>query len=83
MAVQQNSDHIQTTHIGSLPRPHDLLDLPIKLVPDSSLDGVRVTHGEHFHPPGLAVSVEPADPLVQTHRVPGKVNMNETVAVFL
>jgi 5-methyltetrahydropteroyltriglutamate--homocysteine methyltransferase len=27
MAVQQNNDHIQTTHIGSLPRPHDLLDL--------------------------------------------------------
>jgi 5-methyltetrahydropteroyltriglutamate--homocysteine methyltransferase len=25
--VQQNSDHIQTTHIGSLPRPHNLLDL--------------------------------------------------------
>lgn len=27
MALQQNTDHIQTTHIGSLPRPHDLLDL--------------------------------------------------------
>ncbi len=27
MAVQQNTDHIQTTHIGSLPRPHDLLDM--------------------------------------------------------
>jgi 5-methyltetrahydropteroyltriglutamate--homocysteine methyltransferase len=27
MALQQNSDHIRTTHIGSLPRPHDLLDL--------------------------------------------------------
>jgi 5-methyltetrahydropteroyltriglutamate--homocysteine methyltransferase len=27
MALQQNSDHIQTTHIGSLPRPHGLLDL--------------------------------------------------------
>ena len=27
MALQQNIDHIQTTHIGSLPRPHDLLDL--------------------------------------------------------
>src|SRR5215207_5749111 len=27
MAVQHNTDHIQTTHIGSLPRPHDLLDL--------------------------------------------------------
>ncbi len=25
--TQQNTDHIQTTHIGSLPRPHDLLDL--------------------------------------------------------
>ena len=25
--MQQNSDHIQTTHIGSLPRPHNLLDL--------------------------------------------------------
>ena len=25
--LQQNTDHIQTTHIGSLPRPHDLLDL--------------------------------------------------------
>jgi 5-methyltetrahydropteroyltriglutamate--homocysteine methyltransferase len=27
MSLQQNNDHIQTTHIGSLPRPHDLLDL--------------------------------------------------------
>jgi len=27
LAVQQNTDHIQTTHIGSLPRPHHLLDL--------------------------------------------------------
>ncbi len=27
MALQQNTDHIQTTHIGSLPRPHDLLDV--------------------------------------------------------
>jgi 5-methyltetrahydropteroyltriglutamate--homocysteine methyltransferase len=27
MAVQQNTDRIQTTHIGSLSRPHDLLDL--------------------------------------------------------
>ena len=27
MTVQQNTDHIQTTHIGSLPRPRDLLDL--------------------------------------------------------
>src|SRR5258708_3571549 len=24
--TQQNADHIQTTHIGSLPRPHRLLD---------------------------------------------------------
>jgi len=27
MTIQQNTDHIQTTHVGSLPRPHDLLDL--------------------------------------------------------
>jgi len=27
MTLQQNKDHIQTTHIGSLPRPHALLDL--------------------------------------------------------
>lgn len=27
MAIQQNTDHIQTTHIGSLPRPHHLLDM--------------------------------------------------------
>jgi 5-methyltetrahydropteroyltriglutamate--homocysteine methyltransferase len=27
LALQQNTDHIQTTHIGSLPRPHNLLDL--------------------------------------------------------
>jgi 5-methyltetrahydropteroyltriglutamate--homocysteine methyltransferase len=27
MSLQQNTNHIQTTHIGSLPRPHDLLDL--------------------------------------------------------
>jgi 5-methyltetrahydropteroyltriglutamate--homocysteine methyltransferase len=27
MMVQQNTDRIQTTHIGSLPRPHRLLDI--------------------------------------------------------
>jgi 5-methyltetrahydropteroyltriglutamate--homocysteine methyltransferase len=27
MTIQQNTDRIQTTHIGSLPRPHDLLDM--------------------------------------------------------
>ena len=27
ISLQQNTDHIQTTHIGSLPRPHDLLDV--------------------------------------------------------
>ena len=27
MTVQQNTDRIQTTHIGSLPRPHRLLDV--------------------------------------------------------
>jgi 5-methyltetrahydropteroyltriglutamate--homocysteine methyltransferase len=27
MPLQQNTDRIQTTHIGSLPRPHDLLDM--------------------------------------------------------
>lgn len=27
MAIQQNINHIQTTHTGSLPRPHHLLDL--------------------------------------------------------
>jgi 5-methyltetrahydropteroyltriglutamate--homocysteine methyltransferase len=27
MAVQQNTGHIRTTHIGSLPRPHKLLDI--------------------------------------------------------
>jgi 5-methyltetrahydropteroyltriglutamate--homocysteine methyltransferase len=55
MAVQQNTDHIQTTHIGSLPRPHDLLDLlkakfagqPVdqkvldKKIADSVADSVR------------------------------------------
>jgi len=27
MTIQQNTDRIQTTHIGSLPRPHALLDM--------------------------------------------------------
>ena len=27
MGLQQNTDRIQTTHIGSLPRPHALLDI--------------------------------------------------------
>ena len=27
MTIQQNTDRIQTTHIGSLPRPHAVLDL--------------------------------------------------------
>ncbi len=27
MTIQQNTNRIQTTHIGSLPRPHKLLDI--------------------------------------------------------
>ncbi len=27
MTIQQNTNRIQTTHIGSLPRPHNLLDI--------------------------------------------------------
>lgn len=27
MLLQQNTDRIRTTHIGSLPRPHDVLDM--------------------------------------------------------
>jgi len=27
VSIQQNTDRVQTTHIGSLPRPHALLDL--------------------------------------------------------
>src|SRR5581483_3647630 len=27
VGIQNNTDRIQTTHIGSLPRPHDLLDI--------------------------------------------------------
>ena len=27
MSLQQNTDHIQTTHIGSLPRPHNILNM--------------------------------------------------------
>ncbi len=27
MGAQQNTDRIMTTHVGSLPRPHDLLDM--------------------------------------------------------
>jgi 5-methyltetrahydropteroyltriglutamate--homocysteine methyltransferase len=27
MTIQQNTDRVQTTHIGSLPRPHNLLDV--------------------------------------------------------
>ena len=27
MTIQQNIDRIQTTHIGSLPRPHAVLDM--------------------------------------------------------
>ena len=27
MTIQQNKDRVQTTHVGSLPRPHALLDI--------------------------------------------------------
>jgi len=38
MALQQNTDHIQTTHIGSLPRPHNLLDILKAKYSDQSYD---------------------------------------------
>jgi 5-methyltetrahydropteroyltriglutamate--homocysteine methyltransferase len=38
MSIQQNIDRIQTTHIGSLPRPHALLDLMKVKFNDQSYD---------------------------------------------
>ncbi|HYL32018.1 MAG TPA: cobalamin-independent methionine synthase II family protein [Stellaceae bacterium] len=40
--MQQNTNHIQTTHVGSLPRPHDLLDLM-----KAKLSGQRVDAGAY------------------------------------
>jgi 5-methyltetrahydropteroyltriglutamate--homocysteine methyltransferase len=43
MTAQQNTDHIQTTHIGSLPRPHDLLDLLKAKYAGQPYDEARLT----------------------------------------
>ena len=40
MAGQQNTDRIMTTHVGSLPRPHDLLDMM-----KAQLEGSRLQRG--------------------------------------
>jgi len=41
MTIQQNTDRIQTTHIGSLPRPHDLLDLMKAKLAGEAVDQYR------------------------------------------
>ena len=38
MTIQQNTDRIQTTHIGSLPRPHKLLDIMKKKFAGETID---------------------------------------------
>ncbi|ARQ00844.1 cobalamin-independent methionine synthase II family protein [Pseudorhodoplanes sinuspersici] len=38
MTIQQNTDRIQTTHIGSLPRPHKLLDILKKKYSGEKID---------------------------------------------
>jgi len=38
MTIQQNTDRIQTTHIGSLPRPHKLLDIMKKKFAGEAID---------------------------------------------
>ena len=38
MTIQQNTDRIQTTHIGSLPRPHKLLDIMKKKFAGEKID---------------------------------------------
>src|SRR6266481_321613 len=61
MSIQQNIDRIQTTHIGSLPRPHALLDAYDAMLKRSVAEVVRkqaecgidiVTDGE-FSKPGF------------------------------
>src|SRR5690242_17726943 len=38
MTIQQNTNRIQTTHIGSLPRPHKLLDILKKKFSGETID---------------------------------------------
>ena len=42
MTIQQNTDRIQTTHIGSLPRPHKLLDIMKKKFAGEPYDRRRI-----------------------------------------
>lgn len=61
----------------------DPLHFGVQVVPDAGLDGVRVADREHFHPAGLSVAVQPPDPLVEPHRIPRQVDVDQAGAVGL
>lgn len=44
MAIQQNTNHIQITHAGSLPRPHDVLDLMKAKLAGQPVDMAKYDH---------------------------------------
>ena len=57
MSIQQNTDHIQSTHIGSLPRPHDLLDLMKAKYAGELYDRARFDAVRDFPSAGTALAI--------------------------
>ena len=68
---------------GAAQGPHDAGDFFVQLIPDQRLHRGRVAKGDDLHGLLLTIAVETAYPLVESHRVPGQVHMDEGKAGFL
>src|SRR4051812_15642181 len=62
---------------------HDLVHLLLQDFPDSSLDSLGVPQNNNLDLVLLAVAIQSPHPLVESHRVPRKVNVDKAVAALL
>ncbi|MEG8026393.1 hypothetical protein QP162_22120 [Sphingomonas aurantiaca] len=61
----------------------DALELGVQQAPNPRLDGLRISKDVDGNWPLLAVAGQPANPLVQTHRIPRHIDMDQRRTALL
>ena len=64
-------------------RPHDAVQLALELFPDHRFDRIGISQRHDANRLGLTVPVQPADTLMQAHRIPRQIDVDQRAAALL
>ena len=75
--------HVFRIFHTSLESKRDSVQFSVQTLPDFTLDSIGIAHRYHVNRLGLSIAAQPPNALVQAHRVPRQIDMDQGAAVLL